>query len=82
MELQLAKSLYRLKRKTVINICVIEGNKAKEDRAFIPHTNNTVHPVEDKQVQLEAIEDYLETLRMRVAEYAKLRIGLDCASSC
>ncbi len=58
----------------------VEGNKSEECRAFMPHTNNTGRPIEDKQAQLEAIEDYPETLRMRAVEYAKLQIGLDCVS--
>lgn len=48
-------------------------------RAYMPHGNGAGRPVEDKQSQLEAVEHYPETLKMRAVEHAKLRIGLDCA---
>ncbi len=58
----------------------VEGNKFEERRAIMPHANNTGRPIEDRQAQLEAIEHFPETLKMRAVEYARLRIGLDCGS--
>lgn len=56
----------------------MEGGTPEERRAFMPHSNYAGRPVEDKQAQLEAVEHYPETLKMRAVEFAKLRIGLDC----
>lgn len=58
----------------------IENDKPEEHRAYMPHTNGAGRLVEDKQAQLEAVEHYPETLKMRAVEHAKLRIGSDCAS--
>lgn len=57
-----------------------EGRKNEERRMYFPHTSNAGRPVEDKQSQLEAIEHYPETLKMRAVEHAKLRVGLDIES--
>ena len=57
----------------------VENGKPEERREYMPHSNNTGRPIEDKQSQLEAVEHYPETLKMRAVEHAKLRIGLDCA---
>lgn len=54
-----------------------ENGKTEERRAFFPHSSSTGRPVEDKQSQLEAIESYPETLKMRAVEHAKLMIGSD-----
>lgn len=57
-----------------------EEQKTEERRAYFPHTACAGRPVEDKQAQLESIENYPETLKMRAVEYAKLRIGVDIPS--
>jgi len=57
-----------------------DGDKREERRAYMPHTSNTGRPVEDKLAQLEAIEHYPETQKMRAVENAKLMIGADIPS--
>lgn len=57
-----------------------EDGKTEERREYMPHTGVAGRPVEDKQAQLEAIEHYPETTKMRAVEYAKLQIGGDIAS--
>ncbi len=58
----------------------VEGQKTEERRVYFPHSSNTGRPVEDKQAQLEAIEQFPETQKMRAVEYAKLRVGSDVKS--
>ncbi|BAK98999.1 hypothetical protein OBV_18010 [Oscillibacter valericigenes Sjm18-20] len=46
-------------------------------RVFLPHGTGDSRQAENKMEQLDAIEDWPETQRMRAVENAELHIGLD-----
>ena len=48
-----------------------------DQRMYMPRSGGVGRPIEDKAQQLDAIEQWPETRRMRAVEHAKLRIGLD-----
>ncbi len=52
-------------------------SKQEQRRAYPAHSQNVGRPTEDKQSQLEAIEYYPETLKMRAVEQAKIVSGRD-----
>lgn len=49
----------------------------KTTRFYAPSSHNASRTSENKAMQLQGIEDLLETKRMRAVEQAKLQIGLD-----
>lgn len=49
----------------------------KTSRFYTPPSHNASRTSEDKVMQLQDLEDLLETKRMRAVEQAKLQIGLD-----
>jgi hypothetical protein len=60
------------------NFVDTKGKDKKEGvRVFLPRSGGIGRPSESKFDQLDAIESWAETQKMRAVEHAKLRIGLD-----
>lgn len=74
---------YHRARSDIINgspsryITIKDRKTGKEERVYNPHSGAASRNAEDKMFQLEAIESWPETLKMRAVEQAKMLVGLD-----
>ena len=55
----------------------VDGKAKPSIRVYLPHGSGDSRPSENKFEQLDAIENWPETQKMRAVEFAKLHIGID-----
>lgn len=54
----------------------LPNGKSEERRAYTPGAHGTSRPMENKQAQLEALENTLTARQVRAVERAKARVGI------
>ena len=54
----------------------LPNGKSEECRAFLPHSHGNSRPIENKQAQLEALENTLTAKQVRAVKRALGRVGI------
>lgn len=71
------RAYHEARREIIDGTACVFSDKKNGDRVYLPHSGGCGRPSENKAEQLQAIEMWPETKKMRAVEHAKIQIGLD-----